>query len=75
MNDQAVDIAELTSGDPKATSELFQYSRERNDILENLRDLVRDTIKECMILLENASKPEKTMAETMDAYLHEKKAH
>jgi hypothetical protein len=28
MNDKAVDIAELTSGDPKATSEPFQYSRE-----------------------------------------------
>jgi len=43
---------------------------ERADLLENLRDLVRNTIIGCVELLEVTPNREKTMAETIDAHLH-----
>jgi len=44
---------------------------ERADLLENLRDLVRNTVIGCVELLETTHNREKTMAETIDAHLHE----
>ena len=46
---------------------------ERADLLENLRELVRNIIIGCIELLEVTQKPEKTMAETIDAHLYENK--
>jgi len=45
---------------------------ERADLLENLRDLVRNTIVGCVELLETTCNREKTVAETIDAYLYKK---
>jgi hypothetical protein len=47
----------------------------RAEILEDLRELVRSTIVRCMKIIEvaqSSSQLQDTMAETIDAYLHEK---